>query len=82
MFYPIGQFSHSVVRVRLFAIPWAAALQVSLSITSFWSLLRLMSIKLVMPSNHVPNGPLIIFQAGNSPSDLVRKICISVKTWK
>ena len=40
-------------RVRLFATPWTAARQTSLSITSSQSLLRLMSIKLVMPSNHL-----------------------------
>ena len=34
-------------------IPWTAAHQASLSITNFWSLLKLMSIKLVMPSNHL-----------------------------
>ena len=33
--------------------PWTAALQVSLSITNSQSLLRLMSIELVMPSNHL-----------------------------
>ena len=38
---------------RLFATPWTAALQSSLSITNSWSLLRLMSIELVMPSNHL-----------------------------
>ena len=40
-------------RVRLFAIPWTAARQASLSITKTWSLLKLMSIELVMPSNHL-----------------------------
>ena len=39
--------------VRLFAIPWTAAHQASLSITNSWSLLQLMSITLVMPSNHL-----------------------------
>ena len=39
--------------VQLFATPWTAAQQVSLTITNSWSLLRLMSIKLVMPSNHL-----------------------------
>ena len=39
--------------VRLFATAWIAARQASLSITSFWSLLQLMSIELVMPSNHL-----------------------------
>ena len=33
-------------------IPWTAACQASLSFTISWSLLKLMSIKLVMPSNH------------------------------
>ena len=39
--------------VRLFATPWTAARQASLSITNSRSLLRLMSIKLVRPSNHL-----------------------------
>ena len=39
--------------VRLFATPWTAACQASLSITNSWSLLKLMSIKSVMPSNHL-----------------------------
>ena len=38
---------------RLFATPWTAACQASLSITNSWSLLKLMSIKSVMPSNHL-----------------------------
>ena len=33
--------------------PWTAEWQASLSITNSWSLLKLMSIKLVMPSNHL-----------------------------
>ena len=37
----------------LFATPWTAARQASLSITNSWSLLKLMSIKLVMASNHL-----------------------------
>ena len=40
-------------RVWLFATPWTAACQASLSITNSWSLLKLMSIELVMPSNHL-----------------------------
>ena len=39
--------------VRLFVTPWTAALQASLSITNPQSLLKLMSIKSVMPSNHL-----------------------------
>ena len=43
------QFSH----VRLFATPWTAAREASLSFTNSQSLLKLMSIVLVMPSNHL-----------------------------
>ena len=39
--------------VRLFAASWTAARQASLSINNSWSLLKLMSIELVMPSNHL-----------------------------
>ena len=45
-------FSHSVM-VQLFATPWTAACQASLSFTTSWSLLKLMSIEAVMPSNHL-----------------------------
>ena len=49
------QFSsvQSLSRVRLFVTPWTAAGQASLSITNSWSLLKLMSIELVMPSRHL-----------------------------
>ena len=40
-------------RVQLFAIPWTTAHQASLSITNSQSLLTLMSIEFVMPSNHL-----------------------------
>ena len=43
----------SLSHVRLFAAPWTAACQASLSITSSWNLLKFMSITLVMPSNHL-----------------------------
>ena len=43
----------SLSHVQLFVTPWAAAHQASLSITNFQSLLKLMSIKSVMPSNHL-----------------------------
>ena len=39
--------------VRLFATQWTAACQASLSITNSWSLLKLMSIELVMPASHL-----------------------------
>ena len=43
----------SLSHVRLFVIPWTAACQASLSFIISWSLLRLMSIESVMPSNHL-----------------------------
>ena len=39
--------------VHLFVTPWTAARQASLSFTVSWSLLKLMSIESVMPSNHL-----------------------------
>ena len=53
--YRIIQFSsvQSLSRVRLFATPWIAARQASLSITNSRSSLRLTSIKSVMPSSHL-----------------------------
>ena len=43
----------SLGHIRLFATPWTAARQASLSITNSRSLLKLMSIESVMPSNHL-----------------------------
>ena len=47
------QFSSSLTHVQLFATPWAAAHQPSLSITKSQSLLNLISIHSVIPSNHL-----------------------------
>ena len=47
---PVQSLSH----VRLFATPWTAAHQASLSITDSRSLLKLMSVESVMPSSVVP----------------------------
>ena len=57
------QFSsvQSLSHVRLFVTPWTAARQVSLSTTNSRSLLKLISIELVMPSNHlIFRGPLFL----------------------
>ena len=43
----------SLSHLQLFAAPWTAARQASLSIAISWSLLKLMSIESVMPSNHL-----------------------------
>ena len=59
MFYPRGVISvqlssvQSLSHVQLFATLWTAARQASLSITNSQSLLKLMSIESVMPSNHL-----------------------------
>ena len=57
------QFSsvQSLSRVQLFATPWIAARQASLSITNSWSSLRLTSIESVMPSSHlILSRPLLL----------------------
>ena len=59
----------SLSRVRLFANPWTVARQASLSITNSWSLLKLMSVVLMMPSNHlsvIPFSHLRSFPASGS----------------
>ena len=51
----------SLSHIRLFVTPWTAAQQVSLSFTISQSLLKLMFIDLVMPSNHlILCGPLVL----------------------
>ena len=62
---PTDLFQFSVVQslhhVRLFTTPWTAARQASLSITTSQSLLKLMSIELVMSSNHlILHRPLLL----------------------
>ena len=54
--------------VRLFATPWTAAHQASLSITNSQSLLKLMSIELVMPSNHLILCRLLLLLPSICPS--------------
>jgi len=50
---PTNHSVQSLSHVWLFATPWTAARQASLSITNSRSLLKLMSIKLAIPSNHL-----------------------------
>ena len=50
---PLRVSIQSLSRVQLFAIQWTTTRQPSLSITNSQSLLKLMSIKLVMPSKHI-----------------------------
>ena len=52
-YFAWNQTVHSFSHVQLFTTPWTAACQASLSITNSRSLLKLMSVELVMPSNHL-----------------------------
>ena len=76
MFWNFQQYSvyfssvQSFSPVWLFVMPWTVACQASLSITSSQSLLKLMSIKSVMPSNH-----LILYH----PLFLLPSICSSIR---
>ena len=72
MYLSLAGFFFSVVvvqllsHVRLFATPWTAAHQASLSFTMSQSLLKIMSIELLMPSNH-----LILCHPLHLPSDFL-----------
>ena len=59
--YTIEYSVQSLSRVQLFATPWIAARQASLSITNSQSSLKLTSIESVMPSNHlILRRPLLL----------------------
>ena len=72
---PYSQFSsvQSLSRVRLLATPWTVARQASLSITNSRSLLKLMSIESVIPSNNLilwcpfPSCPQSFPESGSFP---------------
>ena len=53
LFFLLFSSVQSLSHIQLFVTPWTAARQASLSITNSLSLHRLMSIELVMPSNHL-----------------------------
>ena len=71
-FFVVLSSVQSLSRVRLFAAPWTTAHQASLSIASSHSLPKLMSIKSVMPSNH-----LILCR----PLFLLPSICPSIRVF-
>ena len=58
----------SLSHVRLFATPGTAAHQASLSITNSWGLPKLMSVELVMPSNHLILCHLLLLLPSIFPS--------------
>ena len=53
---------------QLFATPWTAAHQASLSFTNSWNLLKLMSVELVMTSNHLILCPPLFLLPSSFPS--------------
>ena len=61
----------SLSYVRLFVTPWTTACQASLSISKSWSLLRLMSIESVMPTNHAILCCPLLLQPSIFPSTRV-----------
>ena len=71
--------------VRLFETPWTAAHQASLSFTISQRLLKLMSIELMMPSNHLILSHLPLFLPSMFPSIRVLSnesaLCIRSKYW-
>ena len=69
----ILQFSsvQSLSHVRLFATPWIAACEASLSITNSWSSPKLMSIESVMPSSHLILCHPLLFLPPIPPSIIV-----------
>ena len=62
-----SQSVQSLIHVWFFVTPWTAH-QASLSITSSWSLLEVMSIESVTPSNHLILSHLLLFQPSIFPS--------------
>jgi len=58
----------SLNHVRFFVTPWTATCQASLSITNSWSLHKLVSIELVMPSNHLILCVPLLLLPSNFPS--------------
>ena len=58
--------------VWLFVTPWTVACQASLSFTVSWHLFKLMSIELMMPSNHlIPCHPSSFLASGSFPMSLL-----------
>ena len=64
----VSTVQFSLCHVQLFATPWTAAHQASLSITNSRSLLKLISIKLVMPSNQLILCPPLLLMPSIFPS--------------
>ena len=66
--------AQSLSRVQLFVTPWTAARQASLSFTIFQSLLKLLCIESVMPSNHLILGRQVLLLPSIFPSESALRI--------
>ena len=88
------QSVQSLSHVWLFATPWTAPRQASLSITNSWSILNLIFIELVMPSNHLipfssclqcfpASGyfPMSLFFASGGVSASVSVLPVNIQNW-
>ena len=72
----------SLSHVQLFATPWTAACQTSLSIINSLSLLKLMSIESVMPSNHrILGRPLLLLPSVFPCIEVFSKGVFSCSMW-
>ena len=64
----LSQLAQFLRHVRLFATPWTAGCQASLSVTNSWNVLKLMSIMSGMPSNHLILCCTLLFLPSIFPS--------------
>ena len=77
---PLVHFPQSLSHVWVFATPWTAARQASLSFIISWSLLRLLSVELVMPSNHlVLCHPLLLPSISPSIRDFSNESALRIR---
>ena len=65
--------------VQIFVTPWTVACQVSLSVTNSWSLLKLMSIELVMPSNYLILCHLLLLLSSIFPSIKISESVLRIR---
>ena len=77
----IDWLTPSLSRVQLFETPWTIARQASLSISNSWSLLKLMSIELMMPSNHLILCCPLLLQPSIFPSIRVFSNSNLLRAW-
>ena len=77
---PLFVVVQSLSHVQFFGTPWTAACQASLSITNSWSLLKLMSIELVMLSNYlILCHPLLLLSIFPSVRVFPSKLALGIR---